>query len=268
MLVSNIGCYAGNSKLEFASTIMLVTQPTCGTSHFDFTPRRIQHKRFFKRMTKYYSNHEACHQLELYVLSCGDVHPNPGPTRRNGNNDSNNNLPLQSQEQRNTKLSVFYANAKSIVNKIAKLQTEIASNSFDIIVFTETHLDSSITDAKIFGSEYCSYRKDRQQGGRSGGGVLVASKRWIKVSLREGLAYESGLLFIDILTANNKKKTMGVFYRPPNSNLTVLEDLQNSLRLQSTLRGTIFFKMYFLGQNEVLRIIFHLKKKLSKKSES
>ena len=118
MLVSNIGCYVGNSKLEFASTIMLVTQPTCGTSHFDFTPRRIQHKRFLKRMTKYYSNHDACFQLELYVVSCGDVHPNPGPTRRNGNNDNNNNPPLKSKEHRTTKLSVFYANARSIVNKI------------------------------------------------------------------------------------------------------------------------------------------------------
>lgn len=203
MLVSNIGRHVGNSKLEFASTNMLVTQPTW---HFDLTARRILHKRFLKRMTKYYSNHDASYQLELYVLSCGDVHPNPGPTRRNGNNDNNNNPPLQSQEQRTMKLSVFYANARSIVNKIAKFQTEIASNSFDIIVLTETHLDNSITDAEIFGSEYCSYRKDRQQGGRFGGGVLIASKRWIKASLRGGLACESELLFIDISMANNKKK--------------------------------------------------------------
>ena len=166
-----VSSHVGNSKLEFASTIMLVTQSTRGISHFDFIPRRIQHKRFLKRTTKYYSNHDASYQLELYVLSCGDVHPNPGPTRRNVDNDNNNNPSLQSQEQRTTKLSVFYANARSIVNKIAKLKTEIASNSFDIIVLTETHLDSSITDAEIFGSEYCSYRKDhprRPRGSQSG----------------------------------------------------------------------------------------------------
>ena len=166
-----------------------------------------------RAFSKYFAFHNLC-ITNLYVLSCGDVHPNPGPTRRNGDND-NNNPPLQSQKQRTTKLSVFYANARSIVNKIAKLQTGIASNSFDIIVLTETHLDSSITDAEIFGSEYCSYRKDRQQGGRFGGGVLIACKRWIKASLGEGLAYESELLFIDISMANNKKITMGVFYRPP-----------------------------------------------------
>lgn len=76
-------------------------------------------------------------------------------------------------------------------NKIAKLQMEIASYSFDIIVLTETHVDNSITDAKIFGSEYCIYRKDRQHGGHFGSGVLIATKRWIKASLREDLACES-----------------------------------------------------------------------------
>ena len=106
---------------------------------------------------------------------------------------------------------------------------EIASNSFDIIVLTDAHLDSSINDVEIFGREYCVYRSDRQQGGRFGGGVLIATKRCFKVSPREDLACESELLSIDINTANNRKIVMGVLYRPPNSNLKVLEDLQNSL---------------------------------------
>ena len=106
---------------------------------------------------------------------------------------------------------------------------EIASNSFDITVLTETHLDGSINDVEIFGREYCVYRRDRQHGGRFGGGVLIATKRRFKVSPREDLACQSELLFIDIIIANNRKIVMGVFYRPPNSNLKVLEDLQNSL---------------------------------------
>lgn len=106
-----------------------------------------------KLMIKHYSNHDASYQKELYVLSCGDVHPNPGHTHRNGaSNASNDNPPLQSREKR----------ATSIVNKIAKLQMELASNSFDVIVLTKTHLDSSITDTEMFGREYCVYRKDRQ----------------------------------------------------------------------------------------------------------
>ena len=105
---------------------------------------------------------------------------------------------------------------------------EIASNSFDIIVLTETQLDSSIKDVEIFGRVYCVYRRDRQQGGRFGGGVLIATKRCFKVFPREDLACDSELLFIDIIIAGNRKIVMGVLYRPPNSNIKVLEDLQNS----------------------------------------
>lgn len=81
--------------------------------------------------------------MELYILSCDDVHPSPRHTHRNGasNASDDNNPPSQSRKQGATRLSVFYANARSIVNKIAKLQMEIANNSFDVIVLTEAHLD-------------------------------------------------------------------------------------------------------------------------------
>jgi len=162
-------------------------------------------------------------QLELFILSGGDVHPNPEQVHQpRVPSNNNNNLPLENWHSRAT-------NARSIINKTAKLQMEIASNSFDIVVLTETYLDSSINDVEIFGREYCVYRKDRQQGGRFGGRVLITTKRCIKVSPREDLACESELPFIDIVIANNRKIVMGVFYRPLNSNLKVLEDLQNSL---------------------------------------
>jgi hypothetical protein len=47
-------------------------------------------------------------------------------------------------------LAVFYRNARSIVNKVNKLDLEIANGSYDNIVLTETHLDSSIGNAEIF----------------------------------------------------------------------------------------------------------------------
>ena len=62
--------------------------------------------------------------------------------------------------------------------------------------------------------------------------VLIATKGCIKAFSREDLDCESELLFIDVSTTNNRKITMGVFYRPPDSNLNVLQDLQNSLSNQ------------------------------------
>ena len=81
------------------------------------------------------------------MLSSGDIHPNPGniyQPRVPGNNNGNS---------RTMKVSVFYANTRSIVNQIAKLQMKIASSVFDIIVLTETDLDSPIKDAEILSRE-------------------------------------------------------------------------------------------------------------------
>ena len=71
---------------------------------------------------------------------------------------------------------------------------EIASNSVDVIVLTETRLDRSITDIEIFGREYCIKRKDRQQEGRFAWWWWCTNcqqRIYIKASPREDLACES-----------------------------------------------------------------------------
>lgn len=95
---------------------------------------------------------------------------------------------------------------------------EIASSKFEIIVLTETRLNSSIKDAEIFGREYHVYRRDRQHGGCFGSGVLITMKCCLKVSPRKDFACESELLFIYILTANIRKtrKIVMSVYRLPN----------------------------------------------------
>ena len=40
-------------------------------------------------------------------------------------------------------VSVFYANSRSLVNKINQLELEIATYQYDLMVFAENHLDSS-----------------------------------------------------------------------------------------------------------------------------
>lgn len=75
-------------------------------------------------------------------------------------------------------MKVFYTNARSIVNKVVKLQLELANCQADIVVLTETHLDWSISDAEVLGRDYTVYRKDRAgNGARHGGGVLIARRK-------------------------------------------------------------------------------------------
>ena len=57
-------------------------------------------------------------------------------------------------------MKVFYTNARSIVNKVAKLQLELANSQVDIVVLPETHLDYSISSEEVISSDYNVYRKD------------------------------------------------------------------------------------------------------------
>ena len=69
---------------------------------------------------------------------------------------SNSNDALQNQTVDNIsgrKLSVSYANARSIVNKTTKLCLEMNAKQFDVVIFNETHLDNTIEDS--------IFRKDR-----------------------------------------------------------------------------------------------------------
>ena len=58
---------------------------------------------------------------------------------------------------------IFYSNAGSIVNKVDKLELEIADGSYDIIVLAETNLDNSITDTEISPDNYTEFRRDRMR---------------------------------------------------------------------------------------------------------
>jgi hypothetical protein len=131
-------------------------------------------------------------------------------------------------------LAVFYTNARSIVNKVNKLDLEIANGSYDIIVLTETHLDSSIGDAEIFPDNYTVFRRDRNINERHGGGVLIAVLNSINVYPRDDLYCSSELMFVEIVFSNNRRTTLGVFYRPPDSNTEPLIDLRTNLDKLST----------------------------------
>lgn len=131
--------------------------------------------------------------------------PNPGPNCIDQRN---------STEQRNsTRLLTFYANARSIVNQTSKLELDITSSRYDIILLTETHLDNSMSDGEIFPNNYTVFRRDRKLNGRHGGGVLIATRDHIKTVPRDTLQYDSGFAVFLLLFSHNCQVTLGVFYR-------------------------------------------------------
>ena len=203
--------------------------PSCCVRHFrNFASvtERLKKKVFAQSRIPYYSNHSAVFNIEL-ICSHGDVHPHPGPSRAsNRKHDSN---VAYGNRHRKSDISIFYANSRSLVNKTALLELEIATYRYDIMVFTETHLDSTITDSELFPSNYTVFRRDRPYNDRKGGGVLIATRDTVKAFQREDLLCDSELLFLDILVSGNRKVKLGVFYRPPKSDINSLLDLQTAL---------------------------------------
>lgn len=105
-------------------------QTRCGRH---YTPT-ISRKGFSSSRVAYYPNSVSSFQSS-FLMRSGDINPNPGPQSR--------------QDGFNLRgLRTFYANARSIVNKLDLLELEMHQWNYDLIVLTETHLDHSILDSE------------------------------------------------------------------------------------------------------------------------
>ncbi|CAH2097315.1 unnamed protein product [Euphydryas editha] len=80
-------------------------------------------------------------------------------------------------------LSCYYQNVRGLNTKTIELFGNVVCCNFDVIVFTETWLNSGVSDNELFDDRYMVYRRDRESsdfhGNKMGGGVLIAvSKRF------------------------------------------------------------------------------------------
>ena len=134
--------------------------------------------------------------LKIFLLSCMDVHPDPGP----GVTDDS------------TVLSVFHINIRSLRNKISYL-SDIASE-YDIICVSETHLDENVnTSDLIIDGYYPNHiRKDRNA---HGGGLLIYVSERLLVKRQEQLEYNTESLWIKVIFPRLSFLICCV-YRPPN----------------------------------------------------
>ena len=134
-------------------------------------------------------------------------------------------------------VSCLSLNARSIVNKRVELASRLSSISFDLVAVTETWLDSSINSAEIFPSTYHVHRKDRS---RSGGGVLLACSQKISSIRTSELETDCEIMWCKIVISNPYSRLMvGVFYRPPSTDVSYLLELEKSLCLLERSGNTL-----------------------------
>lgn len=117
-------------------------------------------------------------------------------------------------------------NARSIVNKTAELEHILLTRKPDLVVITESWLHPSINDSEIIPPNYNILRNDRAS---RGGGVAIVIRSGIQyVRLDDIENNESVWCTIQV---NNMRVIVGGIYRPPNADITFLEDIKEYLLL-------------------------------------
>lgn len=133
------------------------------------------------------------------VLLGGDVETNPGPTT--GEHC----------------ISILHCNIRSIRNKLEFIKDNFTD--FDILCFTETHLNISFpTEDLKLSDNFCNpFRKDRTN---HGGGILVYLSNSLIQKRRTDLEiYWEECIWLET-RINNAKSLLGVFYSPKTSDET------------------------------------------------
>ena len=131
----------------------------------------------------------------------------------------------------------LYYNCRSLLPKLDNLSLCCATHSPDFVCLVETWLDSSISDNEISIPNYVCIRHDRN---RHGGGVLFYIKNdYCYKTLSKGPS-DTELFFITI----HQGPTIGIFYRPPSSTVSVMNTLFDAL---SYLDISFFSNLVLIG---------------------
>ena len=130
---------------------------------------------------------------------------------------------------------------QSCRNKTQELEHLISSVKPDVIIGTQTWLNSTINSNEIIKSalRFNVYRKDRPN--KSYGGVFIAVTNNLISSVVTDLDTDCEILWVQIDLIGTKSLHIGSFSRPPNSDMTALDNQNLSLeRLTHRTNGNIW----------------------------
>ncbi len=129
-------------------------------------------------------------------------------------------------------LKTLVINFQSIRGKTAELNVCLEMDNPDVIIGSETWLDSSVNNSEIFPNTYTVFRKDRPEPSANGvyhGGVLIAVKSEFICAQRFDLDTNCEILWCEMNIIGAKPVLIGSFYRPPNSDRDYLDKLKESI---------------------------------------
>lgn len=147
-------------------------------------------------------------------------------------NKNNSRKPKQkaqphSRRHRTEKLKIVNINCQSINAKQANFQVLLATEDPDIVVGTESWLNSTIASGEMFPPTFQVFRKDRITD--SHGGVFIAVKNKYVVSEAKELDTDCEIIWISIHIKGVKPVYIGAFYRSQTTDLNYISELDSSL---------------------------------------
>lgn len=173
-------------------------------------------------------------------------------------------------------ISIYYQNCRGLRTKLQTVYMNILSESYDIIILTETWLNPTIVDNMLVDSRYVVHRCDRDlaiTNKQDGGGVLVASRRGLaarRCTITGTLFSNSDVhhqelptcieyVLLQIPTStSNKYHLICALYIPPRQPYEVYKSFLNAL--QSVLLLGHVDKFYIIGDFNIYSLHWELNK--------
>ncbi len=119
-------------------------------------------------------------------------------------------------------LNIASLNINSLLKHLDEIRILLEKYTFDILAINESKIDNSISNNEIHILRYDIIRNDRN---RYGGGVVLYVHDNIPFSIRNDMIPEHlEIISIEVNRPYNKSFLISTWYRPPNSNLDLLDE--------------------------------------------
>ena len=161
----------------------------------------------------------ACYLSFTLISLSGDVQTNPG---------ADGSLNFWYQNVRSLNANYRDSPTNCVLNKLSCLQDVVYGNSIDVIALTETWLSNRVRNDDILPVGYKLFRRDRQTGKR-GGGVLLAVKDSVRTEPTDFVSDSLELTSV-VINSSSKRVLVAVCYRPPDSSIDFLHELNRFLK--------------------------------------
>ena len=172
-----------------------------------------------------------CSETSGLNLSFSAPTATSSPKNQNTTGHQSDNLSAHTSARKDIPLRILVLNCQSVCNKKPQLESIIDSTNPDIVIGSESWLNSSITSASVFPAGYVVYRRDRPgDGGYGGVFILVSAKLQSSQPEKLKVDSDSEMLWVEVKIKGAKNLFLCAYYKPPRLNHDgIFDDLANAV---------------------------------------